>query len=392
MKKIFESKNKGLIVLIVILMIFLLNTFLTFRAAINYATQNTEYKEARAYMASALVVNLRYIYPLTEAFGWDRAIIKPFYILRDKLFDIGYSKFPKDEGEKEFWWYSVKFKEFEDCASPRLIEWALNKEPSSYLNSKQDKFIELVDDLYNHIDTLASAKITKETDKTLAKQKLVEFIIIARRYQDSNTILKHKLARDHQAKLSPQEKFSILPPSDIKRYEHVYNTYISLLNSSKINEKESYGYFYSAPIHWLAGDLMAFNLVQDILLSNLYSNQLNCNDKYIKIFTDEHRKIRNFYLRNKKNRNINSSLLTDAANVAKNIDLLLAYKCQNNPYMKDYIQYCFFELEDRKRRWGNAFQPNNAKTIDELKNEIINDYKKNKDYGRLEQLKSIGIK
>lgn len=386
------NKKKLIIrVLVIILIIFLLNTFLTFRAAINYETQNTEYKEARAYMASALVVNLRYIYPLTKAFGFDRLIIKPFYLIRDKLFDIGYSKFPKDEGEKEFWWYTIKFKEFEDCASASLVNWALSEEPSPYLNSKQDKFIELVDDLYNHLGTLASAKITLKTDKLLATQKIVDFVIAARRYEDSNTILKHKLARDLQAKLSSQDKFGILPPSDIVRYEHVYDTYIALLNSSKINEKESYDYFYSAPINWVGGDIMAYNIVEDILESELYSNQLDCNDKYIKVFTDLHKKIRTFYFHNKKNRNLKSALITDAANVAKNVDWLLAYKCQNNPYMKEYIQYCLI-LDDEQKRSQKLTMQNNVKNINDIKNEIIEAYKQNKNYGQLEQLKLVGIK
>lgn len=379
----------GLIVLAVILIWWVFSTFLTFKVAIDSATRNTEYKEARAYMASALVINLRYIYPLTKIGGWDDPIIKPFYLLRDKLFDIGYSKFPKDEGEKEFWWYTVKFQEYERCESPALGEWTTYANPRKYLNSKKDKFIKGVDDLYKHIDLLASAKITDKTDKLLAKQKLVEFVILARRYQDSDFILKSKLEEDREAKLGISENYAILPYSDVPKYEHVYDTYINLLSYSKQHEKESYDYFYSNPVHWLGGDIMAFKVIDDALMSKLYNNKLDCNDKFIKIFTDYHREIREFASKNENNTRISHRLLMDAGTVALNVEMLLAYKCQYNPYMKDYIQYCLIRHEQLRI---DTTKPDNVKTIDDIKDGIIQEYIREKQYGRLKQLESIGIK
>lgn len=392
MKKIFEKKKLvvGLIVLAVVVLLYAISTFLTFKTAIDYATKDKYYKDARAYMASAIVVNKNYIYPLTNLFGWDRLITKPFYFLRDKFFEIGYSKFPKDEGEKEFWWYTVKFQEYDDCASHALIKWTTHRNPPKYLDSKKDKFIKDIDDLYKHIDLLANAKITDKTDKLLAKQKLVEFAILARRYQDSNTILKYKFYREAQAKLGLKGIKYIIPLEDTKKYEHVYDTYINLLKYSKAHEKESYDYFFSDPVHWLFGDIMAYKVIDNALMSKLYNNKLECNDKFIKIFTDYHREIREFAFKNENNPKISHRLLSDARTVAINADPILAYKCQNNSYMKDYIQYCL--IRSRQLRIDKT-APYNVKTINDIKDEIVSSYKSHEEYyGRLKQLESIGIK
>lgn len=384
MNKIFENKKKltVLIVLIIIILFYVISTFITFKIAINFATRNTEYKDARAYMVSALMVNKQYIYPLTDVFGWDRIIIKPFYFIRDKLFDIGYSKFPKDEGEKEFWWYTVKFNEYEKHSSQALTF-------KRCLSSKQDKLIYLVDDLYKHIDLLANAKITNKTDKLLAKQKLVYFTTLARRYQDSNSILKYTFFIDNQAKLGLKGATAIIPIEDVKKYEHIYDAYINLLSYSKTHEKESYEYFYSDPVHWLFGDIMAYKVIDNALMSKLYNNKLDCNDKFIKIFTDYHRKIREFASRNENNPKISHRLLIDAGTVAINEDPILAYKCQNSPYMKDYIQYCL--IRSKQLRIDKT-APYNVKTIDDIKDRIISSDKKHKEYGSLKQLESIGIR
>lgn len=383
MKKIFKNKRIVItsIILAIIILFYIIYTFITFKIAIDFATRNSEYKDARAYMVSALMVNKRYIYPLTETFGYDRAIIKPFYFIRDKLFDIGYSKFPKDEGEKEFWWVSIKFKEFEDCASPALIKWGWTTHPK-YLDSKQNDFINRVDDLYLHLDKLAHARITNKTDKLLAIQKNVDFAIVARRYEDSNTILKWQIEENNLAKQGIKNQERVLPPEDIKRFEHVYDTYNWLLNYSKQHEKESYNYFQSTPDHWLFGDIMAYKVVEDLLNSKLYTNTLDCNnDRFIKIFADEQRKIRNFYSANEHNPKINHSLMGDAYIVAKNANIILAYKCQKNPVMQDYIKY-IFTLDDYKK----------DKNLETIKNKIIQGDIREKEYDDLKQLESIGIR
>lgn len=373
MKKIFRNKKLSiwLIIAITIVIWFCVSIFSTFKTVLYYTTRIAEYKEARTYMTIASVINEEYIFPLSVRFGCDNLIIKPFYWMSDKFFDAGYSKFPKDEGEKEFWWYKIKFNEYEQ----QLLAWRISEKLPSY-----STFIKVDNELYKHIDLFASAKITNKSDKLFAIQKLTQFVRLAKMYVDSNDILKSKFESDNQAKLGIKGMESVLPPEDIKRYEHVYNTYINLLNYSKIHEKESYNYFYSDPVYWLGGDVMVYYLVDDILKSKLYTNKLDCNDKFIKIFTDEHRKIREFYYKNEKNKNMEFSL-HGAYTPTFYAELILAYKCQNNPYMKEYIKY-IYSLDNYK----------NDKTLENSKNLIIKEYIREKQYGRLKQLQSIGIK
>lgn len=380
------TKKKNLLIVLIILAIISIylvsGIFLKFSRGVHYANIGTKYKDASTYMGLAWVINNDIIYR-NRVFGVNNIINKPFYALRDILFNIGYSKYPKGEGEKEFWWYKIKFEDYENT----LLECRISKNLSKTYNN----FMKIDDDLYNHIDIFADAKITSKTNREFVIQKLVYFVNLARTYSDSNDIIKSNLERDNQAKLGLPKTITYLSEDDMKKYEHVYNTYINLLNYSKVHEKESYKNYYSAPIYWQNGDEFIFHLVSNILESKLYNNKLNYNDKYVKIFADEHRKIRNSCFPSGYYKKINKSLTPYASSIPLNVNPIIAYKCQNSPYMKDYIKYCFI-LRSRDRKMFKITQPDNVKTIDDIKNEIINGYKRDKEYGKLEQLKSIGIR
>lgn len=377
-----KRKSKIILIISVIILIYIAGgIFVKFSRGVDYATIGSEYKEARTYMGLAWVINNDIEYR-NMLFGVDNIINKPFYVIRNALFNIGYSKYPKEEeGEKEFWWYKIKFSDYEN--KTLACGTASN---SSVCND----LVKINNELYKHIDTFALAKSTPKTNNEFINQKLIYFINLADAYHRSTNTINIRKEIAKQRKSGDVKTIIYLPSEEREKYEHVYNVFINLLNFSKAHEKERYKEYSSIPDYWLRGEKLKFYLVQDILESKLYNNELNCDDKYIKIFTDEHREIRNLYDQNGEPKS-NPSLPKYVGTIAMNVNLLLAYKCKNSPYMKDYIQYCLFVLADRNKRWNNS-KSNNDKTIDEVKDEIINDYKKDKEYNKLKQLSAVGIK
>jgi len=120
--------------------------------------------------------------------------------------------------------------------------------------------------------------------------------------------------------------------------------------------------------------MLVYYLSLDIIQSRFYSNKLQCNDPYLKINVDTHKKIREYYF----NHNMASALEFDASAVALTVNPLMAYKCRYNPCMQDYIKYILSKQNDKT-----------LNTMEAIKNRELKDL--SKEYDRLEQLKAIGI-
>lgn len=378
-----ERKSKIILVVSVIILIYITGgIFVKFSRGVDYATIGSEYKDARTYMGLAWVIN-NDIEFRSMIFGTDNIINKPFYVIRDILFNIGYSKYPKEEeAEKEFWWYKIKFVDYEN--KTLACGTASN-------SSTCNDLVKINNELYKHIDTFALAKSTPKTNNEFASQKLLYFIKLVKSYYRSTSTLNIRKEIEKQRKSGDVKKIIYLSNEDRKKYEHVYNVLDNFVNYSKTHEKETYEQYSKFYDFSIRDDALKFYILTDILESKLYNNELNCDDKYVKIFADEHRTIRRLFYPNGDYTRPSKSSSTLDGTLAQNVNILLAYKCKNSPYMKDYIQYCLFALEDRNKRWSNS-KSNNAKTIDEVKDEIINNYKRDKEYDKLKQLSAVGIK
>lgn len=376
-------------ILVLLFVIFIAVNAFIFKAVIDHYSKGSNYPEARAYMASALEINVLYIYPISKRFWWDCALTKPFYLIRDKLFDIGYSKFPKDEIEKEYWWRAIKYNEYRELVEDKEGVWGRNPSPGKYLNSKANKFIAWDKELYSHIEPFAEAKITDKTDKTVAEQKLVDFVEVVHIYIIENHTLNDKLENDRQVKAGIRKNVGLyISDTQVREFDKLYKKYLALLEYSKKYEKESYDYYFSKPDFWLNGEMFVYNDSLDILQSKFYSNKLQCNDPYLKINVDAHKKIREYYFAHKDE--LTPALRFDAGSIALTINPLIAYKCRQNPAMQDYIQYVLYRYEN----YDNLLRKLPKKrttTLEAIKNGILQEYK-NTDKDRLEQLKSIGIK
>lgn len=333
---IISTKERNQLLKIVggILLIFFLYNFLIFSYIALKASKEPIYPEARMYLRSAEKINNLYIFPLSRSFGWESPITIPFYAIRDYLYNKGLSKLPVNEGEKEIWWYKIRYIEFRELVEKNLEEYCLNKYPQQYLYDKKDDFIKWNNELYSHIEPMAKAKIK---DKEFRKQKLAVFVDLAVLSQGEDYCLSTALELQRQGKFMwPSSRAGVRPNiKEVLKFDKVYNLYISLLDYSKKYEKDSYDYFLMNRKLW--GLELSHNIAQSILLVKFYDYTLDCNDKYLKIFVDAQKEIRDYYY-------INADSLPFGLKMRFGMDALtthpmIAYKCRNNPCMKDYIEY-----------------------------------------------------
>lgn len=343
MKKIFENKRiiTALIVIIAIILLYTLSIFLTFKSAIDDATRNEYYKEARAYMAAAEQMNESFIFPLSHMTHWEHPITKPFYAIRDKLYNIGMSKFPKDEGEREIWWYKIKYVEYRDLVEDNLIAYEQKKDYAipKFVYSKVGKFHEWNNELYSHIQPIAKAKIT---DPDLAKFKLDMYVQAARLYVSMNSLLVLQPGYQHPWQGPPLIHW--VSNKEVVKYDKIYQTYLNLLEYSKKYDKPSYDYFYNNIDRRMWGWVLTHEVSENIMMSKFYNDKLTCNDFYLKLFSDNQKIMRDYYKENEKNLSygIKAGLSMDSSLVIP----IVAYAFKNCNNFKDYSRYAFLKEKE----------------------------------------------
>lgn len=130
--------------------IFIIINFVVFTVIVITQLRQNEYPKQKALLMPAHVITRAYIIPLSNLLGWKNPVILPFYIIRDKLYNVGISKLPENSPEKEVWWYNTKFVEFATIVEPTVSKWFSNR----HLPLKR-KEIENVykwhNEVYNHI-------------------------------------------------------------------------------------------------------------------------------------------------------------------------------------------------------------------------------------------------
>ena len=60
-------------------------------------------------MLGALSITKLYIVPISKVFGAYSWPTKPFYVVRDGFYDLGWKALPDDDAERCMWWYSVRY-------------------------------------------------------------------------------------------------------------------------------------------------------------------------------------------------------------------------------------------------------------------------------------------
>lgn len=286
-----------------IVVFFIINLFI-FVPLVLKELRSPKYPAARAYLKSAFIINQIYIIPLSKVFGYGNPLTWGFYPIKEGLYKIGISKLPKDEGEREIWWFNIRFVEYKTIVQPDLMD-SYTYNDKTYVPLAQWKVKSLKkwhDELYSHILSWPNAKIS---DPRLKKEKLIRFVDLAEAYVDSTSVMSTKLqitkyyTTGKSTKSYPSDHLPYAKPEDVKNYINIINIFERLkLNSAK-NDKESYEYFeknkryYEDKFLYIAG----LNLVR----SESQWGKLSCNTSEINVFVTSNKKLRDFYVKNYDN-------------------------------------------------------------------------------------------
>lgn len=176
-RKIKNRIFKYIFVFVLINILLLLSTSI-------YGLLQKEYRVQQALLRPADFITKAYIYPLSKIGGYKNIFTKPFYAVRDLLYNKGISLLPDDSPEKIVWWYSIKFTEFASIFVPELQKNIINRKEIT--NKKVERLRIWNDEIYNKI------LIFKETDlsKTIYRNnKLLIYRDLIQFYNDGEMLL-----------------------------------------------------------------------------------------------------------------------------------------------------------------------------------------------------------
>ncbi len=378
MKKIFLNKRikNILVILIVALTIFFIFNFIVFYGVVK-STKNKPFASARAYMLSAEKINNLYIFPLSHMTHWEHPITKPFYAIRDKLYYTGLSKFPKNEGEKEIWWYKIRYVEYRELVEDNFVAYQLKKDYAipKFVYSKVNRFHDWDNELYSHIQPIANAKIT---DKNFAKFKLDMFVQLSRLYVSMNNLLVQEPSAISKKRTgSGKPLIHWVSDKEVEKYDKIYQTYLSLLEYSRKYEKASYDYFYNDIDRRIWEWFLAHEVSKNIMMSRFYNNKLTCGDFYLKLYSDNQKLMRDSYEKNGKKLSygIRARMSLNSSTVIP----IVACRFHDCPSFKNYSEYVIKDIRKRKPTctWGS------------IENSAYSRLEKEKRYDELKRVKKI---
>jgi hypothetical protein len=110
--KFFNKNSCFYKVLKALIVFFVAFNLIVFPAVIVDQSLGKPHAKAKVYMSAALIVDFVYIIFPSKIFGANNLISKPFYFVRNFLFNTGYELLPKSDAEKDLWWARIRFNEW----------------------------------------------------------------------------------------------------------------------------------------------------------------------------------------------------------------------------------------------------------------------------------------
>ena len=246
---------------------FIVINLIVFLTVVSKQSFGKDNIKAKLLFSTSATVNIVYLIPTEQIFGWDSLISKPFSSLRNFLFDKGVENLPKGDGEKYSWWFVIKYSEFQKVVAPVISKYSIDRE---YLpDDKIAKLEKLTDEIYKQIEPFAKSKIN---DKKLRERKLNTINAIIFGYYNDRYILMSRT--NGELSFQPQEMY---------KFEKLLNIYLALKKYSEKNEKDSYDYFFTKTRRAMYDPLILHKLSQTVIDSKILNNKFDCNDPYLKI-------------------------------------------------------------------------------------------------------------
>lgn len=233
-------------------------------------------------------------------FGYGNPLTWGFYPVKDVLYNVGMSKLPKNEGEREIWWYNIRFVEYKLVVQSTLDDsYTYNDKSYKPLPGWQVRsFEKWNNELYQHIQSFPKAKIS---DPNFAKTKLMIFLDLVDSYIDATYVLDTKLqiTQDGYSKEAHKDHLPYPRPKAVKNYMNVIGIFNKLKLDSAKNDKESYNYFEKKKKY--EEDKFLYVATLELLKSESQWGKISCGSPEVNIFAESHRNLRKYYVKNYNN-------------------------------------------------------------------------------------------
>lgn len=249
-------------------------------------------RPAKLFMSSAATINIMYIFPIYKVFGWDSPIAKPFCVVRNYLYNEGLKRIPEDDGEREQWWFVIRFTEYDRFVLPKVSKF-VSIYDFTPTEKEFNKYLGFTEELYNHIYPLGTLKIQ---DKKLISRRYNMFIATIQTYSGGRYALMYKIAetQGHGYKYHYYKG-----EKDIEREKILVDLILKQREYIKKYEPEGWNYYRTKTVNYYSDDLSLFLSSSNIVDNELYKNKLSCDDKYLNIY-GETRKILRKYISDTK--------------------------------------------------------------------------------------------
>lgn len=319
MKKMFENKIlKNIIIGFIALNIGIFT--------VACASQSIGRPNARAkvFMSAATTMNVVYIFPLYKIFGWDNIVAKPFVLVRNGLYNVGLKLLPKNDGEREMWWFAVKYKEYDDFVNPNIYLYI--KKYKKYTPEHIKTFYNWTDEVYNHIEPFATMKIA---DKKLREKRFGLFVDVVWEYINGRYLFVSLLgAQNGDRKLFRKS------PKELQRFEEVLKIYSNSKNYTQKYEPEGWNHFYNETLRYHYDNVIQDDIAIKLLKAKLDKCQLSCNDPYIKIYGEARTNLKK-YMYDRRLPVADRDMLNWLIDWNDQDVQDLVNTCPNNPYLQD---------------------------------------------------------
>ena len=229
--------------------------------------------EARGYLQAAETITGKYIIPMGVNKGAYKNSQTWQYKMRDDLYNQGIDKLPPNDGEREIWWWKIRYTEYQKAYGSHFADIYNDDVPNQ---NEYTKLIELDKEILQHITAFPDAK---PKDKQLLKEKYKLFISMLSDYVFTTSQINFYFDNKNNDKTKAKRFKKVLESLD-KSYLH----YKSIVAKQ---EKEGIEYFNNEdPINKLLE--YYFREMHAMYIVGVYDilNELNCNNKYFDIFTD----------------------------------------------------------------------------------------------------------
>ncbi len=260
----FLCKNKKSIItklINIILLIIVINISVFVSVWLQQCSNSKIHTKAKIYMSSAAVINIMYIYPVYKFFGWgndfSNIIVSPFCIIRNFLYNQGLKNIPEDDGEREIWWFVIRFTEYDKFVIHTAYKMhTIHAHTVGYRT--YDKIKQFNDEVYEHILKLATLKI-KDEHLRVRRYNMVVITLdeyhtgiicsIPRSKKDLNFRYKNRIQN---------EKFETLLNLFVKQTEYI-----------KREEPEAYDYFKNHTYNYYLEDYVLVTYADSLIMSDL---------------------------------------------------------------------------------------------------------------------------